>query len=119
MRRPAQGVRLAQGRLGAVEVALQPADVADGVEPVGLRRCGVVGAELGRCSHELQLGPFPGATDGGHLSPVDPADSWEAGEGLAVAVPLRRLDPLTRTAVVRQVAAGADHPAGGDPARER
>ena len=73
-------MRLAQGLLGALEIPLQPADVADGVEPVGLRRRRVVGTELDRCPLELLLGLPPGTADGGDLGTVDPADPGEPGE---------------------------------------
>ncbi len=77
LRRATASVRLAQGRLGALEIAAQAADVADRVEPVGLRRRGVVGAELGRRPFELLLRPLPGAADGGDLGAMDPADTRE------------------------------------------
>ena len=119
LRRSTACVGLAQRRLGASEVALEPPDVADRVEPVGLWWRGVVGTQLGRRPLELLLGLLPGPSDRGHLGAVDPANAGEAGERLSVAVLLGRLDPLARPAIVGQVATRADHPAGGDPGGER
>ena len=68
---------LAKGSLGALEVALQPADIADRVEAVGLRRRGVVARQLDRRALELALGAFPRAADRGDLGAMDPADARE------------------------------------------
>ena len=70
-------MRLPQSRLGALEIAAQPADIADRVEAVCLRRRRVVGAELGRRPFELLLRPLPGAADGSDLGAVDPAHARE------------------------------------------
>ena len=116
LRRPAPSVGLAQCRLGALEVAAEPADVADRVEAVGLGRRRVEGAELGRRPLELLLRALPGAADGRHLGAMDPADAREARRATGVAVLLGRLDPFARPPVVREVAARSDHPTGGDAA---
>ena len=109
----------AQCLLGALEIALQPPDIADRVIPIGLWwRC-VVGAKLDRGPLELLLGLGPGAADRGDFGSVDPADPGETGQRLPVAVLLGRLDPLAGAPVVGHVAAGADHPAGGHPGRHR
>ena len=73
-------MRLAQGLLGALEIPLQPADVADGIEPIRLWRRGVVGAEFDRGTLELLLGLPPGTADSGDLGTMDPADPGETGE---------------------------------------
>ena len=119
LRRAAAFVRVSQGRLGAGEVAPEPADVADRVEPVRLRRRGVEPTELGRRLLQLLLGAVPGSRHRGDFGAVDTTDAWEAREGLTIAIPLGGLDPLARPAIVGQVPTGADHPAGGDPGRER
>ncbi len=96
LRRTAAGVGLAQGGLGALEVALEPSDVADRVEAVGLGRRRVVRRELSGCPLQLQLGAVPLAADGCDLGAMDPADARKAGQGLAVAILLGRLDPFAR-----------------------
>src|SRR6185503_6285974 len=110
-------MRFAQCLLGALEIAFQPPDVADGVIPVRLWRRRVVCAEFDRGTLELLLGLSPGTADRGDLGSVDPADPGETGERLPVAVLLGRLDPLAGAPVVGHVAAGADHPTGGHPRR--
>ncbi len=119
LRRSTARVRLTEGRLGALEVAPEPADVADRVEAVGLWRRGVERSELGRGPLQLLLGPLPATADRRHFGAVDPADAGKAGEGLSLAVLLGRLDPLARPAIVGQVAARTDQPAGRHPRRER
>ena len=117
--RSALGMRLAKCRLGTSEVAPQAPDVADGIPTVRLRWHGVVAVELMRRSLELLFRPFPGATDGGDLGPMDPADARESRERLSFAVALGRLDPLRGALVVRQVPARPDGPTRGDPGGER
>ena len=80
LRRSTPSVRLAEGRLRPLEVAPQATDVADRVEPVGLGRDGVEGAELAGRPFELLLRSLPRPADRGHLGAVDPADARESPE---------------------------------------
>ena len=117
--RPAALVGLAQGGFCPFEVALQPPDVADRVEPVRLWRRGLEPPEFHRRALEFLLRAVPGPGHGRHFGTMHATDPREPGERLPIAVALGRLDPFARPPVVGQVAAGADHPARGDARRER
>ena len=72
-------MRVAECGLRAREITLESPDIADRVEPVGLRRRGVVGPELGGGALQLRFGAFPRPADGRDLAAVDAADAGEAG----------------------------------------
>ena len=119
LRAPAQRVRLAQRLLGALEVALQPAKVADRIQAVGHDRQRLERLELGRRLAQLLLGALPAPLERDDLGAMDAADAREPADRLGLAPLVRHLDPLAGPLVVGEVATGGDHLARGDPGRER
>src|SRR5205814_5601414 len=108
-------VGLAEGVFGGRQVADAQADVADRVVPGSRELADVVALQLLAGPAGLLFGLGELAALGHDLRAVDPADAPEAGHRLPLAPARRGVGPLTRAAVVGELAAGADGPAV-DPA---
>ena len=107
-------MRLAESLLGPLEVALQPLDLTNCIQPVRHDRSDLELFKLLGGPPEFLLRLLPASLERCDLRAVDPAHAREPPDRLGFAPPVGQLDPFRCSLVIGQVAACPDHPACRD-----